>query len=112
MPPGENRNIDPTELAAIQEPVPLKVIELSLRLCQGSGQEAIRATLRELEPAFSRALTPGTAVVVDYASCDFVHAPTRTEALKLFIARFGASAKVWAFDVDRVMSVGAASCQN
>ena len=65
---------------------------------------------RQLEPYFARVFSKGTAVVVNLSSFEFVHASTRTDALKLFVARFGAAAPGWAFVTGVPMSAGAGEC--
>ena len=66
--------------------------------------------LRELEPYFARVLPRGTAVVVNLRTFEFVHAPTRAAALKLFVTKFGRDASGWAFDVGRPVTLGGGEC--
>jgi hypothetical protein len=68
------------------------------------------AVVDDVEHRFAAVFTSGTSIVLCLATFDFVHAPSRTAALKAFVRRFGQSASGWAFDVNRPMLVGGGAC--
>ncbi len=76
----------------------------------GDDKRSKAAVLRAMEIDFERTYPEGTSIVVDLVTFDFVHAATRTAALKTFVARFGKTAAGWAFDVGRPMTVGGGAC--
>jgi hypothetical protein len=90
----------------------LQQIQALLQHWAGMEPERLKAACQRLAPRFVQAFPEGTSVVIDLTTCNFVHAPTRTEALKLFISKFGRDAKGWSFDVGVPMRVGAGKCQN
>ena len=76
----------------------------------GSDQRARAGVLRAVEISFERSFKVGNSIVINLATFDYVSAPTRTAALKAFIARFGTTTSGWAFEVGRPMVVGGGAC--
>ena len=76
----------------------------------GRNEHAKAAILREVEVSFADYFSVGTSIIVDLATFEYVQAPTRTAALKAFIARYSKTASGWAFEVGRPMVVGGGAC--
>lgn len=74
------------------------------------NQHSRAGILRAVEISFERSFKAGTSIVINLATFDYVSAPTRTAALKAFLARFGATASGWAFEVGKPMVVGGGAC--
>ena len=68
--------------------------------------DAAREVLRELDALFLTHYPRGTSIVLTLNTFDFVSAANRTDALKAFVARFGANTSGWAFEVDKPVFVG------
>ncbi len=82
----------------------------SERLSPVTMRAEMNDAARRLAPDFAAVLPHGTSVVVDLTTFEFVHAATRSAALKAFVARFGSDARGWAFEIGVPMNAGGGVC--